>query len=294
MSDIHPTAIVHSEAILSPNVKIGPMSVIGAGVSLGRGVVVGSHVEIGSLDGASRIGLAENARVDSKAIISGPVYVGMGARIGPGVHLSGPLSIGAGTEIFDHAVIGTPGQYPGRHEAEGSIVIGNGSVIREYVCIARPVVTGLTTVGDGCYLMSRTQVDHDCRLGRHVKTGCGVTLGGTVRIDEHAYLGMNAVVHQGIRIGAHSMIGMNGVVTRDAPPYAVVVDRCVRRVNSHGLRLRGATEADVSAIENAYAALQRGEPAEALDAADRWIAGLRDFFEETGADPRLLLNRASA
>jgi UDP-N-acetylglucosamine acyltransferase len=270
------------------------MSLIGAGVFLGRGVFVGSHVEIGSFDSVNTIELAEKTRVESKAIIFGPAYVGIGVRIGPGVHITGPLSIGAGTEIFDHAVIGTPGQYPGRHDADGSIEIGSGLVIREYVCIARPVITGLTTVGDGCYLMSRTQVDHDCRLGRFVKTGCGVTLGGTVRVDDHAYLGMNAVAHQGVRIGAHSMIGMNGVITRDAPPYAVIVDRKVRRINAHGLRLRGASEADVSAIESAYAALRRGEPADTLDAADPWIAVLRNFFEETGADPRILLNRGPA
>ncbi len=129
--------------------------------------------------------------------------------------------------------------------------------------------------------MSRTQVDHDCRLGKLVKTGSGVTLGGSVEIGDYAYLGMNAVVHQRTVIGCHAMIGMNGEVLRHIPPYAVIVNRRFTRVNKRGLEMRGWDEETISAIEKFY----RGDSRALNETASLfWSDPIRSFLTRIGSD----------
>jgi UDP-N-acetylglucosamine acyltransferase len=153
------------------------------------------------------------------------------------------------------------------------VEIGRDATIREFVAINKPVTGTVTRVGQGGYLMARTQVDHDCVLEPFVKTATGVTLGGGVHVEESAYLGMNVVVHQGLRIGRACMIGMNGVVTAHVPPFTTLINRRVTRVNTIGLRRLGAAEADISRIEAYY----RGHDRDAnLD--DPWSETIRGFF----------------
>ena len=218
---IHPTAVIDDFARLGDGVTIEAFTVVGPGVIIEDRVTVGPHVQLGARrppepgvpmdlspsDGAIRVGAG--SCIGSHSLVAGPVRLARDTRIGNSVMLYGALDIGEGSQIFDLTTIGAPGQYPGRHSYDGRVQIGANVTIREYVLINKPVLTNLTSVGDDCYVMSRTTIDHDSHLQRHVKMGCGVTLGGSVQVGEYAYLGMNAVVHQGMRIGAHAMIGMN-------------------------------------------------------------------------------------
>ena len=42
-------------------------------------------------------------------------------------------------------------------------------------------------------------------------------------IGDHVFIGANAVVNMGVTIGSHAVVGAGAVVTRDVPPYTVVV-----------------------------------------------------------------------
>jgi len=291
MSAIHPTAIVDPAARIGREVEIDAWSIVGPDVELGNGVKVGSHASIGVFDDSApqgRVSIGAGSAIRAQVIIVGEVVIGAGVRIGRAAHLIGPLRIGAGTEVFDQAIIGNPGQYPDRHETGGLVEIGNEVVLREQVCVTRPVSTGLTRVGDGSYLMARTQIDHDCHLGKDVKTASGVTFGGYVTVGDCAYLGMNAVVHQRVRIGAHAMVGMNTAVARDIPPYAVFFDRRVQRANAYGMRLHGIVEADIGAIEKAFETLAAGGAIDNLDRSNRWVEDLHVFLRNgDGANLRL-------
>ena len=44
-----------------------------------------------------------------------------------------------------------------------------------------------------------------------------------VRISDDVWIGERAIILPGVTIGAHSIIGAGAVVSRDVPPYAVVV-----------------------------------------------------------------------
>jgi UDP-N-acetylglucosamine acyltransferase len=263
-TSIHPTAIVDRSVHLGEGVKVGAFSIIGPETVLGDRVAIGAHVELGAQnpldasppsknsDGPIHIGA--DCVVGSQVIVSGQVDVGAHVRVGHGTILSGPMTIGKGSNIFDLTVVGGAGQYPGNHRFDGRIEIGENVTVRELVLIHKPVLTASTVIEDGCYLMSRTQIDHDCHLERRVKTACGVTLGGSVHIGEFAYLGMNAVVHQGIHVGAHTMVGMNSAVTKHVPPFAMLVKNAFTKINRSGLELRRMSSAQIAAIEAFYTA----------------------------------------
>lgn len=291
--EIHPTAHVHPGGRLGSGVRIGAYSIVGEHVELGDGTVIGSHTEIGALDVHSSKKKADHSgclikigaatRIGTRVVMVGPIDIGSDCRVAHGAILRGPLTVGEGSLLFDQCVIGNPGQYPGKTESPGRVVIGRNVTIREFVAINRPILTHTTMIGDDSYLMSRTQVDHDCVLGCSVRTSCGVTLGGSVRVDDGANLGMNAVVHQEMRIGTCAMIGMNGVVTKNVPPYALLIDRRFTKINRRGLQLRGASIADMAAIEAAYRTPSPGTTAIAID--NPWLHEVFKFYEEIGAAP---------
>lgn len=297
MAGIHFTAIVDPKARIGVDVAIGPWSMIGADVMIGDGTVIGSHTVIGVPEHSVPNGcvtIDAGCVIGSKAMISGDVTLGRNTRIGLGAHLVGPARIGANTSVFDYVTIGNPGQYPGHHENGGLVEIGDDVVLREQVCVMRPVLTGLTSVGDGSYLMAQTRIDHDCRLGRMVKMASGVTLGGSVVVQDYAYLGMNAVVHQRVRVGAYTMVGMNTSIMGDVPPYAVFFNRRVQRVNAHGLKLRGVADADVNAIERAFEHLARHSSTEHLDLGNTWVKVLHTFLHEGERERLHVFRRADA
>lgn len=257
---IHATAVVEPGARIAPTATVGPFCVLGADVVIGRDVRICSH-----------------------ATISGAVLIEEGACIGQGAVVQGPAIINSAVSVFPYAVIGQVGQFPDHHSTSGTVEIGTKAVIREFVVINKSVTAEATRIGAGCYLMARTQIDHDCVLEPFVKTATGVTLGGSVHIEDHAYLGMNAVVHQGLRIGRACMIGMNGVVTAHVPPFTTLVDRRISRINVVGLARIGASEAEIASVEAYYRAQEEGAPSS--KGHDPWIDAIKSFIDRVAPAP---------
>lgn len=286
ISQIHPTAIVSPEALIGPGAQIGAFAIVGAGAVLGTGVRIGpfsligpDENEITNVPQQGSVSLGDGTRVGAHCRISGNILVGPGSTILDNCRIRGTVTIGARAELYDGVVIGNSGQFPGRHGTDGRISIGEECVLRESVTVTLPVLTEQTTIGNGTYLMARTQVDHDSCLGRNVKTGTGVTLGGSVQVGDYAYLGMNAVVHQGIVVGGYSMIGMNGAVTRHVPPYAVLIQQRFTRLNRRGLELGGCEPAALAAIANFY---EQGAKTMDRNALGKWVGPLDEFFALIG------------
>jgi UDP-N-acetylglucosamine acyltransferase len=290
MAQIHPTALVDPAAELAEDVRVGPYCVIGAGVTLEKGTRIGPGSVIGADDLQDEIGrasvnvvLGEKVVVGAHCRIVGTIGIGSEARILDGCRIRGTVAIGARTELYDGVVIGNPGQFPGRHARDGIIEIGPDCVLREGTTVTQPVLTDRTVVGTGSYLMARTQVDHDCVVGRSVKTATGVTLGGSVTIGDYAYLGMNAAVHQRVVVGAHAMIAMNGAVLQHVPPYAVLIRQRFTKINRRGLQARGCDEAVAHAIHAFFARGERSPPDGSIP--DAWAGPIRDFFAQIGHEP---------
>ena len=250
---IHATAIVGPGARIAPTATIGPFCVLGTDVVIGQNVRIGPHV-----------------------VIEGEVVVEDGSCVGAGAVIQGAAVIGSSTSIFPYAVIGQVGQFPDHHRPDGRVEIGPECTIREYVAVNKSVTSEATRIGRGCYLMARTQIDHDCVLDSYVKTAAGVTLGGSVHVEEHAYLGMNSVVHQGIRIGCACMIGMNGVVKAHVPPFTTYVDRRINRINVIGLKRLGASEEEIARVDRVYR--DKSYALTAAEEIDPWTTSIENFF----------------
>jgi sugar O-acyltransferase (sialic acid O-acetyltransferase NeuD family) len=87
-------------------------------------------------------------------------------------------------------------------------------------------------IGDHVFALAGCTVNHDDVLEDRVVLASGVTLAGSVHVEEGCYLGQSCSVRQMLRIGRDSVIGMGAVVIRDVPPGSVIVGNPGRLLRS--------------------------------------------------------------
>lgn len=214
--EIHPTAIIDSTAEIGENVSIGPFCWVGPGVKLEAGV-----------------GLVSN------------------------VILSSNVHLGAYTTVYPFAVLGCVPQFrQGAGGNAGRIEVGAHVTIREHVTIhlGSQKGSGVTTIGDHCFLMVGAHVAHDCVLGHHVELVNQATLGGHCTVGDWAIIGGLTAVHQNVRIGHHAIVGGMSGVENDVIPYGSVFGNRARLagLNIVGLKRRDFSRDDIHDLRNAY------------------------------------------
>lgn len=218
--NIHPTATVDARAVLDPSVVIGPYSVVGAHVTIGAGTEIGPHCVV---DGHTTIG--ENNRFYRFCSIGGMPQ--------------------------DKKYAGEPTR----------LVVGNNNTVREFVTFNTGTVQdgGVTTIADDNWIMAYVHVAHDCHIGSHTILANSVQLGGHVHVGDWAILGGLTGVHQFCRVGAHSMTGGNSSLMQDTLPYVLAGGNPCRPVgiNAEGLKRRGFSPEQVSALREAYKIIYR-------------------------------------
>lgn len=225
-TQVHETAIVHKGVQLGEGVSVGPFSIVKAGVKLGNGVKLVSHVIV-----------------------------------------EGDTEIGEGTTVHPFASIGLAPQDLKYKGEETRLVIGKNNLIREYVTIHRASTggSGVTTVGDGNFLMAYCHIAHDCKIGSQVVMANVATLGGHVSVGDFAVLGGLCAVHQHTRIGSYCMVGGLSAVAQDIPPYMMASGIAsgakvkLYGINSIGLKRNGFSEQQISELKQAYMLLFRGK-----------------------------------
>jgi bifunctional UDP-N-acetylglucosamine pyrophosphorylase/glucosamine-1-phosphate N-acetyltransferase len=180
--------------------------------------------------------LGEGASIDSSARVEGPIRLGRGSRIGPGVIIRGGLWAGDDVEITDGAVL------------DGPVIVGDRSRIARYCQVGER-----TVIGRDCRILHGAEVQglffnrfyayHYCEFwgvcGTAVDLGAA-TVCGNLRFDdgetEHrvlerrevpahaanaAYLGdycrtgVNAILLPGVKIGIYSVVGPGTMVSGD-------------------------------------------------------------------------------
>jgi UDP-2-acetamido-3-amino-2,3-dideoxy-glucuronate N-acetyltransferase len=146
--------------------------------------------------------------------------------------------IGAGTRIwhFSHVMPGT--------------IIGENCIVGQNCYIDNNVV-----VGNGCKIQNNVSLYNGVTLEAEVFIGPSVVFTNVInprafierksefrptRICRGASIGANATIVCGVTIGEYALIGAGAVVTKDVPPYALVVGnpaRIIGKVDKEGNRV---------------------------------------------------------
>ena len=165
--------------------------------------------------------------IKPSAKLIGHISMGNGNFIGENVFLIGPLVLGDNNYIADGVVIGNLPQddvfdyrYHALNHDHASfkpVVIGSGNIIRELVTIHKGAYRE-TSIGNSNFIMTYSNIAHDCRIGNSIKIASNVNMGGFCIIQDNSYLGMSSSIHQFIVVGAVSMIGMGSIVKHDIHP----------------------------------------------------------------------------
>jgi UDP-N-acetylglucosamine acyltransferase len=250
VTTIHATAIIEPGAELDGSVSVGPYTVIGP------------HVKVGA-----------------------------GTSIGPHCVIEGHTTIGRDNRIFQFNSLGAIPQDKKYTNEPCELIIGDRNTIREFCTfnIGSPGDTGVTRVGDDNWLMAYVHLAHDCEVGNNTIFANNSQLAGHVHVGDWAILGGFTVVHQFVKIGAHSMTAMCTLLFADLPPFVMCQGQPAqaRSMNYEGLRRRGYSPEQVSAVKAMHKALYRDDLT--LDAARLRIAELAQSIPESAPDVQMML-----
>ena len=215
---IHPTAIIDPTAQIDSDVTIGPYSIIGKQVKIASGTHVGPHVVIGDY-----------------------------------------TEIGQNNRFFQFSSIGEENQDKKYAGEPTKTIIGNGNVFRECCTVHRGTVQDKseTRIGHDGWFMAYTHIAHDCVLGNNIIMSNNATLAGHVEVGDYVILSGFAKVHQFCKIGSHSFVGMDCAISKDIPPFVLVAENAPYGLNSEGLKRRGFSADNISALKKAYRAVYR-------------------------------------
>ena len=212
---IHPSAVIAPGAELDHGVQVGPYAVIGPQVRIGRDSSIGSHSVI-----------------------------------------EGCTTIGCENTIFQFASVGAIPQDKKYQGEDSSLTIGDRNTIREFATLNIGTAGGgmVTRIGNDNLFMVYSHVGHDCQIGNNVILANCATLAGHVILEDYAGVGGLAAIHQFTRIGESAYLGGGAMVSLDVPPYCMAQGDRARLfgLNLIGLKRRGFSEAQLSALKKAY------------------------------------------
>jgi len=219
---IHPSAIVEPGAQIDPSAQIGPFCIIGPEVVIGPEVDLKSHVVV-----------------------------------------QGQTVIGAETVIFPFSVIGEIPQDLKFKGEDSRLEIGARNRIREHVTMNTGTAGGggVTRVGDDGLFMAGCHIAHDAQVGDRVIIVNSAAIAGHCVIEDDVIVGGLSGVHQWVRIGQGAIIGALTMVTNDVIPHGLVQASRGKLdgLNLVGLKRRGVSRADITALRAAFQMMAQGE-----------------------------------
>ncbi|UWR08870.1 acyl-ACP--UDP-N-acetylglucosamine O-acyltransferase [Ruegeria sp. B32] len=222
MSRIHPSAIIEDGAQIGQDCVIGPFCHVGPQVRLGDRVELKSHVVV-----------------------------------------TGETSIGDDCVIFNFSVIGEIPQDLKFGGENTRLEIGKRNRIREHVTVNTGTEGGggVTRIGDDCLLMAGVHVAHDVQIGNRVIMVNHSGAAGHCIIEDDVIIGGISGLHQWVRVGRGAIIGALTMVPNDVIPYGLVQASRgeLEGLNLVGLKRRGVSRADISALRAAIRELSEGE-----------------------------------
>jgi UDP-N-acetylglucosamine acyltransferase len=222
MSQIHPSAVIEEGARIGEGCQIGPFCHIGAEVVLGARVTLKSHVVV-----------------------------------------TGDCEIGDDTVVFSFAVLGEIPQDLKFQGEKSRTVIGKRNRIREHVTVNAGTEGGggITQIGDDGLFMAGCHIAHDAIVGDRVIVVNSAAVAGQCVLEDDVIIGGLSGIHQWVRIGRGAIIGAVTMVTNDVIPYGLVQAPRggLDGLNLVGLKRRGVTRSDITALRAAFQMLAQGE-----------------------------------
>jgi len=200
--------------------------------------------------------LADDVKVGAYSIIEEDVTIGAGTEIKSHVTIAKHTDIGKHNRIFQYASIGEEPQDKKYNNEPTRTLIGDNNTIREYVTINRGTIddNSITQIGNDNWIMAYVHIAHDCILKDNIIIANGTTLAGHVHLDDYVILGGFTKLHQFCRIGAHAFTAMDTGFQKDLPPYVMAQGNPARprTINAEGLKRRGFSQAEISAIKKSF------------------------------------------
>jgi UDP-N-acetylglucosamine acyltransferase len=268
--------LVGPHVVIEADVRVGECTRIGAGCVIKRGCEIGRwntllpHCVIGTDDDGSHVRVGDWNRIGPHAALGDYAQSG-DSEYKP---VGGLVTIGDGNEMRDYVSIHAPGSGPDSAGPEGS--------------------PRSTTIGNGCTLMTRAHVAHDCTVGDGCVMYAYALMAGFATLCRGGRLGMNAILHQRSTVGERAMVGMGTMVTKDVPPFVICVTGVCTRLNTHLLEHSAAELREYAAwLRGAYTAAAESRGGRAPDvrsastpgwARARWAGGAPPWFAEPLAD----------
>jgi UDP-N-acetylglucosamine acyltransferase len=163
--------------------------------------------------------------------------------------------IGKNCKIFPGAVISAVPQDLKFKGEPTQTIIGDNTVIREFVTINKGTTySNKTSIGKDCLLMAYTHIAHDCIIGDNCVIANSVNLAGHVEIGDWAIIGGAVNIQQFTRIGAHCFISGDTSLNKDVPPFVkgARFPLSYHGVNSIGMRRRGFSQVQINHVMDIY------------------------------------------
>lgn len=199
--------------------------------------------------------IAESVSIGPFSIIEDDVEIGEGCIIDSHVSIKSGARIGKNVKIYHGAAIAGPPQDLKFGGEKTELILGDNSVIREFVTLNRGTKAhGRTEIGKNCLFMAYSHAAHDCIIGDNVILANSVQMGGHVEIGNWAIIGGGTVIHQFSIVGEHAMIGGGFRITQDILPYTLVAGyplKCLG-LNAIGLQRRGFSEDTIAELKKMF------------------------------------------
>lgn len=206
--------------------------------------------------------IGNNVEIGPYNVIEENVTIGNNVKIGNFNTISQFTEIGNDCCIVNNSSIGAIPQDKKFGGEDTKLIIGDRTIIREFVTLNRGTkATGETRIGEDVLIMTGVHVAHDCIIGNNVILVNLVALGGHVEIGDWAILGGASNAHQFCKIGKHAMVAANSKLVQDVPPFILAGKHPVQYsgINSLGLSRRGFSENEKADIKKAYRYLFRSD-----------------------------------
>ena len=203
--------------------------------------------------------LADDVVVGPFSIIRNGATVGARTVVDAHVLLE-QCDIGSDCQIGYGTALGGPPQDQHYQGEPTRVIVGDRTVVREYVTIHRATGEGnATRIGDDTMLMAMTHLGHNCEVGNGVTIATLSGMSGHTIIEDKVIIGGMVGSHQKVRVGKLAMVSGYSKISQDIPPFSLADGKPARVVapNVVGLRRAGIEQANRQALQRAFRLIYR-------------------------------------